>query len=210
MENAADALYMGFAIIAFVVALSISIFSFSEVTSASQSIINARDKTTLYNYVVPDGTARTVKREDIIPTLYRAYYENYAIKFVNIPEIEDGIYKVRVEEKDALGNRTIEYKATNIIDLESQQIGNHEDADKLITALLQGEFDKLLIDNPTRFSYFGYLQNVKLYDILGGDRQFKEEIGIYYMEDKNSTTNSGVEDVNKTTKRIITYTYEKD
>ena len=210
MENAADALYMGFAIIAFVVALSISIFSFSEVTSASQSIINARDKTTLYNYVVPDGTARTVKREDIIPTLYRAYYENYAIKFVNIPEIEDGIYKVRVEKKDALGNRTIEYEPTNIIDLESQQIGNHEDADKLITALLQGEFDKLLIDNPTRFSYFGYLQNDGLYDILGKERQFKEEIGIYYMEDKNSTTNSGVEDVNKTTKRIITYTYEKD
>ena len=87
MENATDALYMGFAMIVFVVALSLSIFSFSEVTSASQRIIDARDKTTMYNYYTPTGTQRTVTREDIIPTLYRAYYENYLVEFKNVPEL---------------------------------------------------------------------------------------------------------------------------
>lgn len=88
MENATDALYMGFAMLVFVVALSLSIFSFSEVTSASQRIMDARDKTTLYNYYTPTGTSRIVTREDIIPTLYRAYYENYIVKFDSIPEFD--------------------------------------------------------------------------------------------------------------------------
>lgn len=87
MENAVDALYMGFAIMVFVVALSLSIFSFTEVTSASQRIMDARDKTKMYNYYTPTGTSRIVTREDIIPTLYRAYYENYIVKFEDIPEL---------------------------------------------------------------------------------------------------------------------------
>ena len=203
MENATDALYMGFAVLAFVVALSLSIFSFSEVISASQTIIDARDKTTLYSYIEPQGTERTVTREDIIPTLYRAYYENYMVKFEGIGPL----YNVRVETKDAAsGNITVSYESTNIIDLEGQNIGNHEDANKLITALLQGkeEFNNLISDT-SRFSYFQSLQIDDFYDILGKNT-FKEKVGIYYMEDKDSPGNTGVDDVNKTKKRIITYT----
>ena len=203
MENATDALYMGFAVLAFVVALSLSIFSFSEVISASQTIIDARDKTTLYSYIEPQGTERTVTREDIIPTLYRAYYENYMVKFEGI----GNLYKARLETKDAAsGNITVSYEPTNIIDLEGQNIGNHEDANKLITALLQGkeEFNNLISDT-SRFSYFQSLQIDDFYDILGKNT-FKEKVGIYYMEDKDSPGNTGVDDVNKTKKRIITYT----
>lgn len=134
MENATDALYMGFAVLAFVVALSLSIFSFSQVTSTSQSIINARDKTSLYDYYEPQGTSRIVTREDIVPTLYRAYYENYAVRFVGL---ENGLYRVRVETINELGQKIITYENSNVIDLETQNIGNHEDADKLITALLR-------------------------------------------------------------------------
>lgn len=90
MENAVDALYMGFAILVFVIALSLSIFSFSEVTNASQRILDARDKTTTYNYYTSTGTSRIVTREDIIPTLYRAYYENYIVRFENINAFVNG------------------------------------------------------------------------------------------------------------------------
>lgn len=201
MENATDALYMGFAILVFVIALSLSIFSFTEVTNASQRIIDARDKTTLYNYYTPNGTSRIVTREDIIPTLYRAYYENYIVRFegLNI----DGLY-------EAKNIKTGDYEPSNEIDLEAQSVGNHEDADKLITALLQGNeaFNKLLTDT-TRFSYFKSLQIGSFYDILG-EKTFKEDIGLYYMEDRNSTSNEGVDDVNKTRKRVITYTVFED
>ena len=206
MENAVDALYMGFAILAFVVALSLSIFSFSEVTSASQRIIDARDKTTQYTYYKPQGTSRTVTREDIIPTLYRAYYENYAVRFENLNLYQGGLYKARTETVDVLGNKTITYEPTYTIDLEEQKIGNHDDADKLIKALLKGngEFESLITDT-TRFSHFQGLQIGSFYDILGG-KTFKEDIGLYYMEDKGDTLKEGVDDVNKTRKRVITYT----
>ena len=197
MENATDALYIGFAVLAFVVALSISIFSFSQVVSASQTIIDARDKTTLYSYIEPNGTERIVSREDIIPTLYRAYYENYLVRFKGI-----SLFNVKSPE-------TGEYESTDIIDLESQRIGNHDDADKLITALLSGE--RVFLDTVAdreRFGYFeyNYLPNSSLYDILG-EGTFKESVGIYYMEDRDKEIkDSGVDDVNRTTKRIITYT----
>ena len=37
-------------------------------------------------------------------------------------------------------------------------------------------------------------------------KTFKEDIGLYYMEDKGDTLKEGVDDVNKTRKRVITYT----
>lgn len=199
MENATDALYMGFAMIVFVVALSLSIFSFSEVTSASQRIIDARDKTTMYNYYTSTGTSRIVTREDIIPTLYRAYYENYLVEFKDVPELKGGLYQVKNKE-------TNDFENTYIIDLENQTIGNHEDADALITHLLQGNLGELINKN-TRFNSFKDLSNESFYDILSG-KTFKEEIGLFYMEDRRETLNEEVDDVNKTRKRIITYTYK--
>lgn len=203
MENAVDALYMGFAVLVFVIALSLSIFSFSEVTNASQRILDARDKTTLYNYYTPTGTQRIVTREEIVPTLYRAYYENYIVKFEGNLGI-DGLYQVKSDNADTSN----QYENSFIIDLESQKIGNHEDADKLITALLQGNIASL--ENDYRFSYFKSLSSDSFYDILG-EKTFKEDIGLYYMEDRDKqNTSTGVDDVNKTRKQIITYTVNQN
>lgn len=200
MENAVDALYMGFAILVFVVALSLSIFSFSEVTSASQRIMDARDKTTMYNYYTSTGTSRIVTREDIIPTLYRAYYENYIVKFENVPELQSagGLYQVK--------NKDNGFDNTYLIDLANQTIGSHEDADALITALLQGNLGTLIDeDKNSRFTSFKVLLNDSFYDILEG-KTFEEDIGLFYNEDRVDTLKEGVDDVNKTKKRIITYT----
>ncbi|MBR3249651.1 MAG: hypothetical protein IKF83_03010 [Clostridia bacterium] len=202
MENAVDALYMAFAVIAFVIALSLSIFAFTNVTTASQRIIDNRDKTSMYEYVEPEGTERTVTAEDIIPTLYRAYYENYMVRFEGFGDL----YKVKNEGADSEQNP---YKGTNIIDLEGQKIGNHIDADKLITALLQGNFENL---DKNRYNYFNFdrspLQNKGLYVKIKEKATIKEKIGLYYMEDESNyseETSENIEDVNKTKKRIITY-----
>ena len=61
-----------------------------------------------------------------------------------------------------------------------------------------------------RFSYFDHetLPNHSLYDKIKG-KSFKEQIGLYYMEDRINGvygSKSNVEDVNKIKKRIITYT----
>ena len=203
MENAVDALYMGFAVLVFVVALSLSIFSFTEVTSASQRIMDARDKTTMYNYYTSTGTSRIVTREDIIPTLYRAYYENYIVKFENVPELQSagGLYQVK--------NKDNRFDNTYLIDLENQTIGSHKDADALITALLQGNLGTLIDeDKNSRFTSFKVLLNDSFYDILGG-KTFEEDIGLFFNEDRGGELKEGVYDVNKTQKRIITYTYKQ-
>ena len=196
MENAADALYMGFAILAFVVALSLSIFSFSEVTSASQRIIDARDKTTLYDYYTPNGTSRTVKREDIIPTLYRVFDEDYIIVF-NFKD-KGSLYTIKSED----GTGEIE---SNIV---RNNVGNRDQTIGFIDSLLDspGAFNNFIKDNGLDNKYIkSSLQSDGLYDILDG-KTFKEDIGIYYMEDNASQGESVIDNVNKTKKRIITYT----
>ena len=85
MENAADALKMAAAILMFVMALSVAIISYGQVRSASDSILDMRDRETEYIdgnfYYETTGTERTVGLETIIPTIYRVYYENYRIVF---------------------------------------------------------------------------------------------------------------------------------
>lgn len=118
----------------------------------------------------------------------------------------DGLYGVKNKKSEGFEN-------SFTIDLEGQSIGNHEDADKLITALLQGNLDELIKNNNSSFSSFQDLHNDSFYDILNG-KTFKEEIGLYYMEDLEGENENSegkkeeIDDVNKTRKRIITYTYK--
>jgi len=199
MENATDALYMGFAILVFVIALSLSIFSSSEVTSASQRIIDARDKTTFYSYVVPQGTSRIVTREDIIPTLYRIAQENYIVSFDFknlLPENNNNLFEVnKTEENDTIKTSIIksDYIRNAIID-----VSNPNDKNKVfINALLEGKLDNLIKKKNMNNNIKDYLPNEGLYDILGGNT-FKEDIGVY------STVKGNGETVDN---RVITYTY---
>ena len=82
MENAADALKIAFGVLIFVVALSLSIFTFSNARQAIDSIITYRDKTQDYVYVKKaNNVNRLVSSESIIPAMYKAYTENYKIIF---------------------------------------------------------------------------------------------------------------------------------
>ena len=82
MENAADALKMAAAVLVFVMALSITINSFTETRIAATTILNNKDKEYDYTYVEDNGTTeRLVGLESIIPTIYKAYKENYKVIF---------------------------------------------------------------------------------------------------------------------------------
>ena len=93
MEQATDALKIAFAVLVFVIALSVSINAFSEAKRTTDVLIENADRETeyinlesaqegsaYYNYSGGD-TTRKVSVDSVIPAIYRAYKENYKIVF---------------------------------------------------------------------------------------------------------------------------------
>ena len=85
MENALDALWIAFAVLIFVMALTISIFMFSQVNNVSRIVISSTDTTNYYQYSLADQNSRfrEVGLETIIPTLYKYYKEQFTIVFLD-------------------------------------------------------------------------------------------------------------------------------
>lgn len=84
MENAVEALKMAFAVMVFIIALSVSMISFSKVKATSDLVLYTKDETNYYEYQGAIGRAaenRIVGLETIIPTLYKYYKENYTVLF---------------------------------------------------------------------------------------------------------------------------------
>ena len=90
MENASDALKMGFAVLVLIAALSLAIYSFTRVRETSAAITNQKDIKEYYQTLSLEGTgvssnvalsSRVVGVETVIPTLYRYYKENYTVLF---------------------------------------------------------------------------------------------------------------------------------
>jgi len=125
MENVADALKIAAAVLIFVLALSITINAFGEARIASRTILEYKDREYDYTYVEENKdsngnvvTERIVGLESIVPTIYKAYKENYKIVFdENISQIsDDGIYK----RKDDRGQQVAVYS----IDLQNEVLGS--------------------------------------------------------------------------------------
>lgn len=84
MENATEALMMAFAVLVFVIALTVAITSFNQVKAISDVVLYSKDETNYYDYQGATGKAaqnRIVGLETIIPTLYKYYKENYTVVF---------------------------------------------------------------------------------------------------------------------------------
>lgn len=84
MENATHALLMAFAVVVFIIALTVSMVSFNSVKRVADIILYTKDETNYYEYQGARGKAaenRIVGLETIIPTLYKYYKENYTVVF---------------------------------------------------------------------------------------------------------------------------------
>ncbi len=205
MENASEALFMAFAVLVFVVALSIGISSFSLARQTTQAIVDRTDRDFDYKYISStlnsEGKAmeiRTVGVETIVPALYRAYKENYIVRFY---KEENGTTNPLNIYKRKVNGKMVE---TNEINLEKESIANQERATLFIDKVLYGG-----LKNVTSFNNnFENLQVNGFYDIIKKTK-FKEELGVYYIEDVNNGENNSNDDeiseVNKTEKRVITY-----
>lgn len=225
MENAAEALKMAFGVMMFVLALSLSISCFSQASSAIDNIITSRDRESDYMYVTPSRENKTVGVETIIPTIYKAYKENFAIVFKD----QDGnplplyyytdSYNERVLYNE--GNSNIveladrydlvvasdNYLAINYIDLEKEVISTPAEAVNHINILLNKRESANNVENRYH-EQFMYTQG--LYDFFK-DKKFEEQIGEYYQEDLGTggTSEDSIE-ANKTKKRVITYTLKDE
>lgn len=197
MENATDALKMAAAVLIFVLALSISINAFGEARRASQVILDYRDREYDYTYITSGTTQRQVGLETIIPSIYKAYKENYKIIFdmQNIND-KDGLYSKKNENGD--------YDEINYIDLEKEVLGSDKQKEEFIKAIIYGK-KNISAEYKKEFSDLGInLKDEGIYDRIKG-KKVTEKLGVYYQEDMQ-TGGSNTPDANKTKKRVITYT----
>ena len=84
MENAVDAIKIAFAVMIFVMALSVSMVTLTQVKATSDVVLYAEDETNFYEYQGATGKAaenRIVGLETSVSTLYKYYKENYTVVF---------------------------------------------------------------------------------------------------------------------------------
>lgn len=82
-ENASQALMIAFGLFVFVIAMSFTMYMFSKLSSTSEILLYASDKTNYYDNVEvvgKEGIERYVNSETVIPTLYRYYKEHFCVK----------------------------------------------------------------------------------------------------------------------------------
>ncbi len=88
MENAVDALKLGFAVLVFAIALVLTFSVIGQARATSDIVLTLNDKTNLYDYVDVEETNakqkdRIVGFETVLPTIYRYAKEQYAVTILD-------------------------------------------------------------------------------------------------------------------------------
>lgn len=200
MENAAEALKMAGAVMLFVLALSVIILAFGQAREASDTILDYRDRETSYvdeSYYIgeKETTERIVGFETVIPSIFRAYLENYKIVFENL---RSPIYKIHNKNGDLIEKRSLDLETNFDTGYNNVVLGTNEQKAEFIRGILYGDYEK---DKETFEKKFNIsLDGCKTINMQLNKKQLKEYLGVYYQND-----DPNVPDVMKTEKRIITY-----
>ena len=198
MENAADALKMAGAVLLFVLAISVVIFSFNEVRRTADIILDYRDRETVYidggYYYETSGTEREVGLETVIPTIIRAYIENYKIVFEGL---DDPIYIIKLNDGTVIEKYSLDLETNQDSEYKNVVLANEEQKAEFLCGILYHKFKISKTEFQNKFNII--LSDKSLYDQLK-NAKIKEYLGVYYQDD-----NEDVPEINKTEKRIITY-----
>ena len=190
-DNVADALKMAAAVLIFVVALTLSISSFTEARITADTIFESMDDEYVQSYVEESDTTERIVGADRNRTN-------------PMP-----LYTKRMADGTQQGINFIDLKRSDIV-----VFGNDSERQDFIMALLYG--NKINTDYGKSFDQIAqsFYKNSKitlnsegLYDKIK-DNRYIEYIGEYYQEDEiinNVETDSESPDTNKTVKRIYTY-----
>lgn len=193
MENAVEAMKMAFGFMMFVLALTLSISCFSQAMIAIDNITTIRDRETQYTYVTP-SSKKIVGVETIVPTMYKAYNENFKIYFYESYTDETNNIPLYLYEYIDTKGKIIE---VNYVDLEEESFPNLEEALNHLTELLNPRTRSNKYKNQ-----FIHIQG--LYDYFK-NHKFQEVLGEYYMEHSAAGMELDTSETNKTKKRVITY-----
>ena len=225
MENAVDAIKMAFGMMVFVIAMTASMYLFTTVSSTSQVLLYAADKTNYYDNIELTNnniTTREVNVETIIPTLYRYFKENFAVQIYDKEGTLVQLFDVNIEGKvrraaGILGTKTGEQKALLSLYGVSNEIHPHPDKNPyLFEAPWIGNTSK---DIKTRVDLYvkgqcGYINGTKV-DYTANNLQnfrnstFIEQFTEYAYKGDTISSDDGTETITgnaKTeTKIVITY-----
>lgn len=199
MENAADALKMAAEVLLFILALGITISSFSQARETSEIVLGYTDRDYVTQYVEDlETTERVVGIETIIPTIYRAYKENYKIYFYDVDGNPLELYKIKNAQTGAI-------TSINAIDLTQDVLGDDWQKDNFIMALLYGtnanlkdqygntiSFDEFEASLNSGYSVY-HLNPNGIYDIIIKSNQFEEYFGVYYPSQAREGAGEGAE-----------------
>lgn len=197
MENAVDALKLGAAVLIFVLALSVSVTAFSEARIASSTLLDYRDRefwlgSSDYWYSEASNQTRTVGKESIIPSIYRAKTEKFKIVF----DFKDDYYLFtkKIEGVD---------KPINIIELETLE----SYGDSFINIILYGEaksgVDSDIINDIKKSKKITFRTSEFLFERINNIK-FQELPGEFYPSEATAGK-SKVPESNIEKKREITY-----
>lgn len=193
MENVADALKMAGAVLLFVLALSIIILSFGQVRESADTIIDYKDRETSYidgnYYYVGNENSRNIGLETLIPSVYRAYLENYKIVFEGISPI----YKINGIDKFSLELENV--NGTNLT------LANNETKVEFLQGILYGKYTNTKREFESKFNIS--LEGCEPIYTQLSNKTITEYLGVYYQNDSPN-----IPDANKVKKRIITYKVE--
>ena len=199
MENAAEALRLAALVLIFVLVLSITMNAFSQARQSVDQIVISSDREYLTEYVEQSpNTLRIVGAESIVPTIYRAYKENYKILFTFKAPNDDYLY---IKKHNDGTNEKIYY-----IDLEKENISDEYLKEYIIKRILFG--NDLRTKNPAQWNkYESMVTDIEfnpygLYNKIKG-RTYEEHLGVYFQEEKNGDVTHTT--ANKSEKRVITY-----
>lgn len=203
-ENIAQALKLAAFTLMFVLALAIGISSFSIAATTLSTLIEYSDRENDYTYIDSVSSERVVSSETIIPTIMKAYVENYKIYFYDSDGSEMEVWKYI--------NDDTTYESRNYIDLESQTLGSDEQIELFIIGVLYGTQTLTDLEDETGKDIISTFSNLKIsftyegiYDTIK-EKTFNEYLGEYYQDDLGMDTDvTLVPETNKTKKRIITY-----
>ena len=196
MENVTDALYMAASVLLLIVALSVSMSSFTRLKEQADDIVKSSEKTDLatdgsgnyLNYITNSDDVRTVDAGTVVSSIRRVFKESYTIILSGtIANTVNGDPKY----KDIVSTleRPQLYKGTPIISTGQNVIKISIDSSnyKLITDDKSTE----IVDE----NFMEYIENVMK------EKTFKEYIGIYEKADVTENVSSA----NKETYRVITF-----
>lgn len=217
MENAVDALKMAGSVLLFVIALSVAILAFSQSREAIDAVLKYSDRESLmiendsrfYYLANSNDTQRYVGKETIIPAIYRAYKENFKIVFKFPAGSDEYLYE------DSSGNKI------STIDLSKQSLGSDLESRQFLDGIIYYKYGyeintatgtrkatkteyerkfKITLPTSENKALFNYISDKE------DSYKIKEELGTYYIEDIYPGTELD-SNVNKTEKRVITYTF---